>query len=92
MSTSSESPRDIRERCEFSRRGIVFSSILSGICTAWGNGEEGRGRWPNVAFVGVGVVGDGTIPSCFWMSIVKSGEFTGRKVEAMVNEVVLPNV
>lgn len=57
--------------------------MLSGICTVWGNGELGRGRWAKVAFVGVGVVGDGTLSSCF-STLIASGEFTGRNVEAMM--------
>jgi hypothetical protein len=46
----------------------------------------GRGRWLKEVFVGVGVVGDGAIPSRFWASIVMD-ELTGRKVEAMACDV-----
>lgn len=50
---------------------------------AWGNGELGNGRCPNVVFVGVGVVGDGIIPSSLFVSIT-TGVLTGRNVAAMV--------
>lgn len=55
--------------------------MLSGICTAWGNGEVGNGRccWLNVAFVGVGVVADASIGSSLFISIL-----TGLNAAAMV--------
>jgi len=57
MSISSES-RDFLDVCEFSLCGTIVSAA-SGICTASGKGEVGRGFWaasaplPNVALVGV---------------------------------------
>ena len=56
--------------------------MLSGICTACGNGELGSGRWPKVALVGVGVVGDVAISS-FAVALVEPGILSGLNVDAI---------